>query len=328
MTSSQTAIKVDRLCRYFKQYKKGQGLKESLTSLIRREYYLVKAVDEVSFSIEESEFVGFIGPNGAGKTTTLKCLSGLLYPTSGWINVQGFIPSQRKRDFLRQISLVMGQRFQLWWDLPAEDSFILSKEIYSIPDSVYRKMLDELVWLLDISDLMHIQIRKLSLGQRMRCELAVALLHQPKVLFLDEPTIGLDVTMQKRMRDFFKEYNRRYNTTVILTSHNMDDVRFLCDRIIIIEKGKIAYDGALDTLVRKYVQEKYIHLQLSKSVSVRDLKNYGKIVEQKEGSVTLSVPRSQVSKISASMLEKLPIEDIDIKEMELDDVVRFIFSAK
>jgi ABC-2 type transport system ATP-binding protein len=328
MTTEQPIIQVDKLARYYKQYRKGKGLKGSIISLFKRDYFTVKAVDDVSFSIDETEFVGFIGPNGAGKTTTLKCLSGLLYPTSGSVSVMGYIPSQRKREFLRQISLVMGQRFQLWWDLPAEDSFVLSKEIYSIPDEVYRKALKELVELLDIGEIINLQIRKLSLGQRMRCELAVALLHQPRVLFLDEPTIGLDVTMQKRMRDFFRDYNKQNGTTVILTSHNMDDVRYLCSRIIIINKGKIAYDGDIDTVVHTYAKEKYVHLQLSKQVLRKDLEVYGQVVDLRDGSVTLSIPRSEVSKISSRILEKLPVEDIDIKEMELDDVVRMIFSQK
>lgn len=321
-------IQVEHLARYFKQYSKGKGLKGSLRALFAREYFTVKAVDDVSFSIEESEFVGFIGPNGAGKTTTLKCLAGLLYPTAGRVRVMDFSPSIRKRDFLRQISLVMGQRFQLWWDLPAEDSFLLMKEIYSIPNAVYRKSYQELVELLDLGDVLHVQIRKLSLGQRMRCELAAALLHKPRVLFLDEPTIGLDVTMQKRMRDFFRDYNKQSGTTVILTSHNMDDVRYLCNRIIMINKGKIIYDGDIDTVVHTYVKDKYIHLQLSKKLAPSVFESYGQLIELQGESVTLSVPRSEVLHVSARMLEKLPIEDIDIKEVELDEVVRMIFSQK
>ena len=317
---------VKQLSRHFKQHKKERGLRGSLKSLLRREYFVVKAVDDISFSMDESEFVGFIGPNGAGKTTTLKCLTGLLYPTSGMVEVLGFTPSQRKKEFLGQISLVMGQRFQLWWDLPAEDSLALSKEIYSIPDDLYKRNLGELVDLLDIGGIMNVQIRKLSLGQRMRCELAVALLHQPRVLFLDEPTVGLDVTMQKRMRDFFRDYNKKAGTTVILTSHNMDDVKYLCKRIIIIDKGKIAYDGDLRTVVREYVKDKYVHLQLSKEVSHTELEKYGTVLDLDGESVTISVRREDVSKISARMLEKLPVEDIDIKEMELDDVVRMIFA--
>lgn len=321
-------IQVSNLSKHFKQYKKKPGLRGSIQALFKREYFTIKAVDEVSFEIEEGEFVGFIGPNGAGKTTTLKCLSGLLYPTGGDVSVMGYTPFDRKKDFLKQISLVMGQKNQLWWDLPAEDSLILNKEIYEISDKQYESIRDELIELLDLRDVLRVQVRKLSLGQRMKCELAAALLHSPRVLFLDEPTIGLDVTMQKRLRDFFSEYNERFKTTVILTSHYMDDVRRLCKRVIIINKGKIVYDGNLDALVRKYVKNKYIFLRFLEEVAKEDLEKYGEVVEHGEGTSTISIPRGEVPKVSAAILETLPVDDVDIKEMDLDDVVRLIFAQE
>lgn len=319
-------IKVERLSKHFKQYKKKPGLLGSVKSLFKREYFTIKAVNEISFDIEEGEFVGFIGPNGAGKTTTLKCLSGLLYPTSGHVKVMGYTPFERKKDFLKNISLVMGQKNQLWWDLPAMDSFLLNKEIYEVPKDHFEKVVDELVDMLDLKEVLNVQVRKLSLGQRMKCELVAALLHSPRVLFLDEPTIGLDVTMQKRLRDFFKEYNGKFKTTIILTSHYMDDVRELCKRVIIIDKGKIIYDGNLEEIVKKYVKDKYITMRFLKDVDKVDVSKYGKIVNFDGHTVTISVARGDVPRISAKMLESLPVDDVDIKEMDLDDVVRQIFA--
>src|SRR3989338_9575080 len=232
-------IKVDKLCKYYQVHQKEPGLTGSLKSLFARKYYDVKAVDDISFEIEEGELIGFIGPNGAGKTTTLKTLSGLLYPTSGEVSVLGYTPWKRQPEFQKQFALVMGQKNQLWWDLPAIESFILNKEIYEVPAEKYQKTLDELVDLLEVRDILKIQVRKLSLGQRMKMELIAALIHSPKILFLDEPTIGLDVVMQKKMRDFIKEYNRRFKATIILTSHYMDDVKELCERVIIIDHGKL-----------------------------------------------------------------------------------------
>jgi ABC-2 type transport system ATP-binding protein len=226
----------------------------------------VKAVDGVSFDIGEGELVGFIGPNGAGKTTSLKVLSGLLYPTSGHVSVLGFTPWDRKPSFQKQFSLVMGQKNQLWWDLPAIESFNLNKEIYEISDEKYKRTLSELVELLEVEDQLKVQVRKLSLGQRMKMELIAALLHSPKILFLDEPTIGLDVVMQKKMRDFIKDYNLRYKSTILLTSHYMDDVKELCDRVVIIDKGKLLFDGALDEIIKKFANHKLITVVFSSDV--------------------------------------------------------------
>jgi ABC-2 type transport system ATP-binding protein len=323
---SKPTIKVNHLSKHFKQYKKQPGLLGSIKSLFKREYFTIKAVNDISFEIDEGEFVGFIGPNGAGKTTTLKCLSGLLYPTSGDVEVLGYTPFDRKKEFLKQISLVMGQKNQLWWDLPAMDSFLLNKEIYEVSKEKFDKVMDELVDMLELKEVLNVQVRKLSLGQRMKCELVAALLHSPKVIFLDEPTIGLDVTMQKRLRDFFKDYNHRFNTTVILTSHYMDDVRELCDRVIIIDKGNIIYDGDLDKIVRKYVKDKYITLRFLDDIDKADLAKFGEVVEMEDNVATISVPRNEVPKVSARILEALPVDDVDIKEMDLDEVIRKIFA--
>ncbi|MBN1618790.1 ABC transporter ATP-binding protein [Candidatus Dojkabacteria bacterium] len=324
----EKVVEVKNLSKIFKQYKKKPGLLGSLKSLFKREYISIDAVKSVSFDIEEGEFVGFIGPNGAGKTTTLKCLSGLLFPSSGTINVLGFTPFDRKTEFLKQISLVMGQKNQLWWDLPAMDSFLLNQEIYDISKKNFNHTLDGLIEMLDLRDILNIQVRKLSLGQRMKCELVAALLHSPKILFLDEPTIGLDFAMQKRLREFLRGYNSKYKTTIILTSHNMDDVQELCARVIMINKGELAYDGSLDGIVKKYVREKYISLQFLSSVSQTDLEKFGEVIEYDGVSATISVDRKDVPLVSSSILKSLPIDDVDIKEMSLEDVVINIFDKQ
>jgi ABC-2 type transport system ATP-binding protein len=324
---SRPIIQADSLVKHYTQFRKDPGLAGTIRSLFKREYFTIKAVDDISFEIEEGEFIGFIGPNGAGKTTTLKCLSGLLYPTAGELRVLGYTPFDRNKDFLRRISLVMGQKNQLWWDLPASDTFSLNKEIYEVPDKEYRDTLAELTEMLDLKEVMDVQVRKLSLGQRMKCELVASLLHSPKVLFLDEPTIGLDVTMQKRMRDFFRDFNERFRTTVILTSHYMDDVRELCKRVIIIDKGKMIYDGDLEKIVKKYVKDKHVSLRFQKSVDEEDVKKFGRIADFTGDFVTLSIPRNNVAKVTARILETLPVDDVDIREVDLDDVIRLIFEG-
>lgn len=326
MQSKSKAVSVFKLNKTFKQYKKEPGLMGAVKGLFKREYYDINAVNEISFEIEEGEFVGFIGPNGAGKTTTLKCLSGLLYPTDGVVNVLGYTPWDRKREFLKQISLVMGQKNQLWWDLPAIDSFLLNKEIYEIPTDKFNQRLEEIVDLLEIEEIIDVQVRKLSLGQRMKCELASSLLHNPKVVFLDEPTIGLDVVMQQKLRTFFKNYNQNFGTTVMLTSHYMDDVKELAKRVIIINDGHVVYDGDLDKLVKKYVRNKNISFVLNKRVTVEDVRKFGEIVEFERHNVVISVPREDVPAVSAKVLRSLPVEDLDIRELPLDEVVRQIFN--
>jgi len=248
-------IDVKNLTKTFKIYKKEAGLSGAFKSLFSRKYEQKIAVNNVSIQIEEGELIGFIGPNGAGKTTTLKMLSGLLYPSEGSISVLGFKPFDRKKEFLKQIALVMGQKNQLWWDLPPMDTFLLNKEIYEISDKDFKERVEELSELLDVKDIIHVQVRKLSLGQRMRCELIAALLHRPRIFFLDEPTIGLDVVVQQRLRHFIKEYNQKYKATILLTSHYMQDVKALCKRVIVINYGEIIYDGNLDRLMAEYAKK-------------------------------------------------------------------------
>lgn len=325
---ADSLIQVKNLKKYYQVHQKEPGLSGSIRSLFNRKYYDVKAVDDISFEIKEGELIGFIGPNGAGKTTTLKCLSGLLYPSSGKVSVLGFTPYERKSKFLKQIALVMGQKNQLWWDLPAMDSFLLNKEIYEIPDEKFKKTLDELVELLEIEDIINVQVRKLSLGQRMKCELIAALIHSPKVLFLDEPTIGLDVVMQQKLREFIKEYNKRFNSTILLTSHYMQDVKELCERIIIIDHGKILYDGKLESIVKKYSKEKTLTLLLTKPVDKAKLEKYGKIELFDFPQIVLSIPTKDSNKLLGKILEDFPIDDITIEDPSIEEIIRTIFSSK
>ncbi|MBI3385204.1 ATP-binding cassette domain-containing protein [Candidatus Gottesmanbacteria bacterium] len=321
-------ISVNNLKKYYRVAQKEPGLRGSLKSLFKRKYQDVKAVENISFKIEEGELVGFIGPNGAGKTTTLKILSGLLYPDDGEISVLGFNPYERKNEFLKNISLVMGQKNQLWWDLPPMETFLLNKEIYEVSEDSFRTTLDELVKLLDVEDILKTPVRKLSLGQRMKCELIAALIHRPKVLFLDEPTIGLDVVMQKTLRDFIREYNRRFHSTILLTSHYMDDVKELCKRVIIIDKGKIIYDGSLAKIVHRFVKNKTISLVLGKEIDIKKLDSYGEIKELKFPKVVFNVLRKDVAKVTTNLLKNLPVEDLNIEEPQIEEVIRNIFSGK
>ena len=321
-------ISVSGLKKYYKVHQKEPGLSGSIKSLFNRKYYDVKAVDDVSFEIAEGELVGFIGPNGAGKTTTLKVLSGLLYPTSGQVSVLGYTPWDRKPAFQKQFSLVMGQKNQLWWDLPAIESFILNKEIYEVPDDKYKKTLDELVELLEVGEFLKVQVRKLSLGQRMKMELIAALIHSPKILFLDEPTIGLDVVMQKKMRDFIKQYNRKYQSTIILTSHYMDDVKELCERVVIIDHGKLIFDGKLNDIIKKYADHKLLSVVFSKSVDKSALSKFGTVKEFEFPKAAISVKRNQAPKIAAQILEEFPIEDLNIEEPQIEDIIREVFTGK
>jgi ABC-2 type transport system ATP-binding protein len=323
---SQPIISVKQLSKEYRVHNKQEGVRGSIKALVHREYTDIHAVSDISFDIKPGELVGFIGSNGAGKTTTLKMLSGLLYPTSGSVEVLGYRPQERKAEFLKQISFIMGQKNQLWWDIPAIESFNLNRDIYDVPGQEYRKILDELVDLLDLKDVLHQQVRRLSLGQRMKCELVAALVHTPKVLFLDEPTLGLDVVTQQKIREFIKTYNKRHNATVMLTSHYMDDVKEVCDRVIVIDKGKVLFDGKISSLIQKYATHKTLRLTFSKSVSVVDIGRYGEVVQIAGSSVTLRVPAKQTSKVAAELLAKFSITDVTISELRLEDVVRLIFA--
>ncbi len=321
-------IEVKNLKKYYRVHQKEPGLLGSFKSLFRRKYREVKAVSGISFKIEKGELVGFIGPNGAGKTTTLKCLSGLLYPSEGEVSVLNFNPWQRKQEFLRQISLVMGQKNQLWWDLPAIETFLLNKEIYEIPEEQFKKTLEKLIKLLEVEDIINVQVRKLSLGQRMKCELIAALLHSPTVLFLDEPTIGLDVVMQKKIRDFVKAYNREFEATIVLTSHYMGDVRELCQRVIIIDKGEIVFDGKLTEIINKYADHKLIELILSREVNLRHLAELGEIKKYEFPKVVLKVEKKKSNTIAAKLLKFYPVEDLNITDTAIEDIIRELFTGK
>lgn len=328
---SQSTITVKNLKRHFKVYQKKAGLWGSIQSLWHRDYETVKAVDDISFSIKKGEIVGFIGQNGAGKTTTLKMLSGLLYPTEGSVHVLGYNPWDRKPEFQKQFALVMGQKNQLWWDLPAMETFLLNKAIYEIPEKQFEATLQRLIELLDVGDIINVQVRKLSLGQRMKCELIAALLHNPKVLFLDEPTIGLDVVMQKTLRDFIKSYNKEFGATIILTSHYMDDVKELCERAIIIEKGKLIFDGKLKKIIDTYARNKILSLVFDKKVTEKQLSSFGQVRELfADGSIntaTLVVPRDKATQVAANILEKLPVKDLTIEEPSMEAIIREVFKS-
>ena len=321
------AISVRHLSKTYRVHKKDPGLWGSLKSFVRRETFDVRAVDGVSFQIETGELVGFLGPNGAGKTTTLKVLSGLLYPTEGEVSVLGFRPWRRQRAFQRQFSLVMGQKNQLWWDLPALDSFLLNREIYEVPRAQFDETLEELTAALDLGPLLRVQVRKLSLGERMKCELAAALLHRPAVLFLDEPTIGLDVVMQKKIREFILDYNRRRRATILLTSHYMEDVEALCERVIIIDHGKVIYDGKLEEIVRRHVDRKTLAVTFLEPVSREALEGIGEVLEFESQKATVCVPRAEASGRAARLLNEFPVADLNIEEPPVDDVIRHIFTA-
>lgn len=325
---SSPIIKVANLSKTYKVHKKEPGLSGSIKSLFKRKHEIVTAVKDISFEIKPGELIGFIGPNGAGKTTTLKCLSGLLYPSGGKVEVLGHEPFARKTSFLKQIALVMGQKNQLWWDLPPTETFLLNKEIYEIPDKKYKETLNDLVELLDVKDVLNVQVRKLSLGQRMKCELIASLLHAPKVLFLDEPTIGLDVVMQKKLRDFLKEYNKKYGATIILTSHYMEDVRQLCDRVIVIDHGALLFDGKLDELIREYTQNKIITVVLEKEVSREKLEKLAIVKEYEFPKVVLSVKREDSNRITSKLLKDFPVADLNIEEPDIEDIIREVFSKK
>ena len=293
----------------------------------------MRAVDGISFDIEPGEIVGFLGPNGAGKTTSLKMLSGLLYPTSGEARVLGHEPSKREREFLRRITLVMGNRNQLQWDLPALDSFELNRAIYRLPRPEFLQLRDELIELLDIDDLVRKPVRNLSLGERMKVEIVGSLLHRPAVLFLDEPTIGLDVTMQKRIRSFVAEYNRRFEATVLLTSHYMADVEALCKRVIVIHHGRLLYDGDLSGLVARFSPHKTITVDLGEGAPSDNghvaalVGNPDWIVSQSAERVTLRVPRVETAPVTARLLANLPVLDVMVEEPAVDEVIDLVFAA-
>jgi ABC-2 type transport system ATP-binding protein len=306
--------------------KRESGMLAALQSLVHRETEDVPAVDGISFEVAPGEVVGFLGPNGAGKTTTLKMLSGLLHPTSGELSVLGYVPSRREKRFLRQITLVMGQRNELVWDIPALDSFELNRAIYRVPAADYNKILRELTELLELGDLIRKPVRNLSLGERMKCEIAAALLHRPQMVFLDEPTIGLDVTMQRRIRSFIEEYNRRYNATVLLTSHYMADVEALCKRVIVIHNGKLLFDGDLSQLVQQFTGHKTIVVQIADPYA--DLHSYGDVIAREDSHITLRVPKSETARVTERLLADLPVIDLLVEDPPIEEVIERVFAQE
>jgi ABC-2 type transport system ATP-binding protein len=319
-------IEVERLRKWYRVHRRAPGLAAALRSLFHRSYEDVKAVEDVSFSISAGERVGFLGPNGAGKTTTLKVLSGLLHPTEGRVTVAGFVPRERARGFLEQITLVMGQKQQLLWDLPPSETFLLNRAIYDLPRKQYDATMAELTELLDLAPLLSKPTRQLSLGERMKCELAVALLHRPKVLFLDEPTIGLDVSMQATVRGFIRAYNERFGATVLLTSHYMEDVAALCPRVMVIDKGRMIYDGGLSELVRRVRPDKRMLLRLSRPVERRDLEALGSVVEHGDAEAIIQVSQDALQTAVARALSSLPLTDLTVEDPPLEEVMRDLFA--
>ena len=322
-----SAIEVSGLTRTFRSYRKEPGLKGAIRGLFHREFEWVTAVADVGFRVEEGEFVGFLGPNGAGKTTTLKMLSGLLHPTSGKARVLGFVPWERQDGYRRQFALLLGQKNQLWWDLPARDSLELNARIYGIPQEDFLRRLDEMSSLLGVADKLSTAVRELSLGERMKCELIASLLHQPKVLFLDEPTIGLDVVSQKVVREFLREHNRRHRTTILLTSHYMADIQELCERVIIIDHGKVFFDGLLSEVLDRFANFKVVTLTLEPSGTREDtlLAEFGEVVERGPGTVKLKVPRERVIPTCKAVLDRLPVRDFSVEEVPVEEVIRQLF---
>ena len=320
------AIRLRDLGKTYVVNEREPGIRAALASLVRRRRSEVRAVDGISFDLAPGEIVGFLGPNGAGKTTTLKMLSGLLHPTSGELSVLSYVPWRRDKAFLRQITLVMGQRNQLVWDIPAADSFELNRAIYRIPEPDYKRTLDELVALLDLQPLLRKPVRNLSLGERMKCEIAAALLHRPQVVFLDEPTIGLDVTMQRRIRAFIAEYNRRTGATVLLTSHYMADVEALCRRVIVIHHGKLLFDGELVDLVRRFTAHKTIVVQLKDCAA--DLRAYGEVVSCEDGRLTLRVPKTETARVTERLLADLPVIDLTVADPPIEEVIEQVFAQE
>jgi len=319
-------ISVRDLRKHYQVHKRPPGLKAAFRSLIHRTYTTVKAVDGISFEIKPGERVGFLGPNGAGKTTTLKVLSGLLHPSAGEVRVDDHVPRHREDAFLKKIMLVMGQKQQLLWDLPPSETFELNRAIYDVSRAQFKQTLDELVTLLDLGELIGKPARQLSLGERMKCELAAALIHRPKVLFLDEPTIGLDVSMQVTMRTFIKSYNERHGATLILTSHYMDDVAALCPRVIVIDKGQLSYDGGLDALVQRVRPEKRVVLRLTQAVDVARLAALGKVVTHDNATAVLQVPQEAVNTTVSRALSTLPVRDLTVENAPLEEVMSELFA--
>src|SRR5437763_14205824 len=321
-----SAIEARDLTKIYRTYRKESGLWGAIKGLARRHYDETRAADAVSFQIEEGEFVGFLGPNGAGKTTVLKMLSGLLNPTSGDARVLGFVPWERRNEMKRQFSLLMGQKNALWWDLPAQESLELNRAIYGIDRQRFAKVVNGLAELLEVADKMNVMVRELSLGERMKMELISALIHEPRVLFLDEPTIGLDVVSQKRVRDFLRIYNEEHRIVTLLTSHYMQDIEELCHRVLVIDHGKTVFDGPLDRIVDRFAIYKIVSLTFKVNPNC-DFSRFGEVIEQTSMSVQLKVPRAKVTETTREVLQSCDVVDINVQEVPVEEVIRQLFGS-
>lgn len=327
-------IEVSGLRKIYKVHEREAGFWSSVRSLFHRTFRQVNAVDDISFSIAGGEIVGFLGPNGAGKTTTMKVLTGLLHPSAGSVQVGGFVPHHHEKQFKRRISLVMGQKSQLIWDVPASETFLVNKAIYEIDDKQYRAQLDSLVQLLEIADVIDKPVRQLSLGERMKCELAAALLHRPDLLFLDEPTIGLDVHMQETVRHFIQQYNQQYRATILLTSHYMADVAALCERVLLINRGRLLYDGDLQELIDRHAPYKRLKVWFERSVTETELHQwlianaeYARSIDRQPHYVELEVKRMHISRVSSALLQQFTVADLTIEDPSLESVITQAFAA-
>ena len=320
-------IAVNNLSKIYPVAIKKPGLKGTLTHFFHRTYREIKAVQDVSFQIQPGEVVGFLGANGAGKTTTLKMLTGLIHPSNGEVKVAGYIPFRRQTQFLRKTSLVMGQKQQLLWDLPALDSLRINAAVYNIPDKVFKQRLGELAAMLAVEDKLHQPVRKLSLGERMKAELLAALLHHPQVLFLDEPTLGLDVNAQVAVREFLQEYNQRYSATILLTSHYMADITALCDRVLLIHQGQLIYDGLPDGLLDRFAPYRQVKVELSQSFSPAKLAAFGEIESIQGQEVRFIVPRQRLTATISRILAQLQVQDLSVSDPPIEEIIGRLFQT-
>lgn len=320
-------IQIDQLTKSYRVYQKKEGLLESVRGLFHRDYKTIEAVRGISLRVEPGEFVAFLGPNGAGKTTTLKLLSGVIYPTSGTASVMGFVPWKRDMEYRRRFALVMGQKNQLWWDLPAQESFRLHQQIYAIDRTSFDANLSELTSLLDVQKLLGRPVRELSLGERMKMELIAALLHSPDVLFLDEPTIGLDVIAQRNIQQFLKHYQEERQITILLTSHYMKDVSALCQRVVVIAQGILQYDGSLSGIIDSFSGSKVIQLQLGIEQTASGLERFGEILKTDMPRVSIRVPRANVSRVLAEILNTYTVDDVAVEDPPLEEVIASLFHS-
>lgn len=322
----ETIIDIKHLTKIYRTRKKLPGISGALKGLFSRQFTETKAVDNISLTVKQGELVGFLGPNGAGKTTTLKMLSGILYPTAGEIDILGFNPSKRPIELRKQFALVMGNKQQLWWDLPARESFVLLQALYEVPEEKFNVRLREMAKLLDVEKLLDKQVRNLSLGERMKLELIAALLHDPKVIFLDEPTLGLDVVAQQKLREFIKHYNQQYKTTILLTSHYMEDIKALCKRVVIIDKGKIVYDGDINKLSSEQSETKTIKATFGQAIKPIVLKKYGNIRALSDQVFEIDIPKSKLQSRLSRLLKDFDVTDLTITETDIADVLRQLFT--